>query len=72
MTLHQNLKKLREDRKLTQKELAEILGISTSHYSGCEKGKNTVKFSMMIKLAKFYGVSIDYIAGLTNDKSKFW
>lgn len=72
MALYQNLKKLREERKLTQKELAEILGTSRSYYSKCEKGGRTVKFSMMIKLAKFYNVSIDYIAGLTYDKRKYW
>lgn len=72
MLLYQNLKKLREDKKLTQKELAEILGVSVSHYSQCEKGKRVVKFSMMIKLAKFYNVSVDYIAGLTDDKRKYW
>lgn len=72
MVFYQNLKKLREDRKLAQKELAEILGMSTSHYSRCEKGKSSVKFSMMIKLAKLYNVSIDYIASLTNEKIKKW
>ena len=70
MPYYQNLKKLREDKKITQKEMAEILGTSRSHYSKCEKGTRAITFSMMIKLAKFYDVSIDYIAGLTNDKRK--
>ena len=72
MSHHQNLKKLREDKKITQKELAEILGISRSHYSQYEKGTRAITFSMIIELAKFYDVSIDYIADLTNDKRKYW
>lgn len=72
MALYQNLKKLREDKKLTQKELTGILGTSLSYYSQCEKGERAVNFSMMIKLAKFYDVSVDYMAGLTNDKRKYW
>ena len=72
MPYYQNLKSLREEKKITQKELAEILGTSRSHYSQCEKGTRAITFSMMIQLAKFYDVSIDYIAGLTDDKRKYW
>ena len=66
------LKDLREDKDKTQKEIAEMLGTSQSYYSQYEKGKRSIPFERIVELAKFYDVSIDYIAGLTNDKSKKW
>lgn len=66
------LKDLREDKDKTQKEIAEMLGTSQSYYSQYEKGKRSVPFERIVELAKYYDVSIDYIAGLTNDTSKKW
>ena len=66
------LKDLREDKDKTQKEIAEMLGTSQSYYSQYEKGKRSIPFERIVELAKFYDVYIDYIAGLTNDKSKKW
>ena len=66
------LKDLREDKDKTQGEIAEILGTSQSYYSQYEKGKRSIPFERIVELAKYYDVSIDYIAGLTNDKSKKW
>lgn len=61
------LKKLRENHDLTQKQLSERLQISQQTYSLYEIGKQDIPFDVFIRLAKFYGVSLDYIAGLTND-----
>ena len=66
------LKDLREDKDKTQEEIAKMLGTSQSYYSQYEKGKRSIPFERIVELAKYYNVSIDYIAGLTNDKSKNW
>ena len=50
------------------KDLAEILSITVQQYSLYERGDREIPFHHVITLAKFYNVSIDYIAGLTNHK----
>ena len=72
MAYYQRLKDLREDMDLTQKQIAEVLNTSHQYYNKYETGKRPITFERVIELAKFYNVSIDYIAGLTNDKSKNW
>lgn len=68
MNIYERLKGLREDKDLNQKEIAEIMGTSQSYYAQYENGKRPIPFDRVVILAKFYGVSIDYIAGMTNDK----
>lgn len=60
------LRDLREDKDLTQNELVEILGMHKTTYTNYEQGKREIPFSLAIRLAEFYNVSLDYIAGLTN------
>ena len=60
------LRDLREDADLTQIQLVEILGMQKTTYINYEQGKREIPFWLVIKLAKFYNVTIDYIAGLTN------
>lgn len=62
------LRDLREDEDLKQKDIADILRISQQHYSQYERGERELPMSFFIILAKKYKVSLDYIAGLTNDK----
>ena len=62
--MYQRLKDLREDRDLTQSQLAEALGLYTTTYARYERGENELPLYMAIEIAKFYNVSIDYIAGL--------
>lgn len=62
------LKDLREDKDLLQKDVAKVINTSSNYYGDYENGKGDLPFERVIELAKFYGVSIDYIAGLTNDK----
>ena len=62
------LKDLREDEQLKQEEIAKILTITQQQYSLYETGKREIPLSMCIVLSKLYKVSLDYIAGLTNDK----
>ena len=68
MYYYQRLRDLREDRDLTQKAVAAVLDITTQQYSLYERGEREIPFHHAITLAKFYRVSLDYIAGLTNNK----
>ena len=63
------LKDLREDHDLFQQEVAQLLGISQQYYSEYEKGNRTIPISHLITLAKYYGTSIDYIVGLSDEKN---
>lgn len=67
---YQRLKDLREDRTtvIKQEEIAKLLGTTQQTYSLWERGEREIPFHHAITLAKFYGVSLDYIAGLTNQK----
>lgn len=69
---YNRLKECREDRDLNQKQIAEYLGTYQTHYSKYERGERELPMHLFIELAKFYNVSIDYLAGLTNDKRKYW
>ena len=68
MFIYTRLKDLREDKDLVQKEVAEILKTTQRQYSRWERGDNEIPFHHVITLARFYRCSIDYIAGLTNNK----
>ena len=71
MYYYRRLKDLREDFELEQVEVAEILKISQQHYSMYERGKRELPMHHFITLAKYYNVSLDYLAGLTeNSNSK--
>ncbi len=63
MALHENLKKIREERKLTKKEVCENTGISERAYLTYEFGEREPKISVIEKLADFYGVTTDYLLG---------
>lgn len=60
------LKDLREDNDLNQKELADVLGVHQTTYSSYEIGKLSLTADILIKLAKYYKVSVDYLLGLTD------
>lgn len=62
----QRLRDLREDRDLRQREVAAFLGIAQTVYSRYERGVLCIPPVHLIRLAKFYQVSTDYILGLTN------
>ena len=63
------IKDLREDHDMLQKEIASLLGISQQYYSEYEKGNRTITINHLITLSKFYGTSIDYIVGLSDQKN---
>ena len=63
------IKDLREDHDMLQKEIASLLGISQQYYSEYENGNRTITINHLITLSKFYGTSIDYIVGLSDQKN---
>ena len=67
---YQRIRDLREDADLSQKELAEKLGLYTTTYARYEQGNQEIPFYLAIELAKFYDVSLDYIAGIVTVKEK--
>lgn len=65
------IKDLREDRDLTQREIAEHLHIKQNTYSQYENGQRQIPITLLISLAKFYNTSTDYILGLTNNPKAY-
>lgn len=63
----QRIEDLRIDHDLTQKQVAEILHCQREVYRRYEKGTRELPFSYAITLAKYYNVTLDYLAGLTDD-----
>ena len=65
--MYKRIRELREDHDLTQREVAEMLGMSQTGYSKYETGEYAVPSIVLIKLAKLYETSVDYLLGLTNN-----
>ena len=65
--MYRRIRDLREDKDLSQKEIAKILNMSQTGYSKYEVGTNDVPTKVLIQLAKFYNTSVDYILGLTDE-----
>ncbi len=65
--MYRRLRDLREDRDLKQTELAKYLSCSQECYSLYENGKRDIPTDVLIKLARFYNTSVDYILGLTDN-----
>ena len=64
MKYYERLRDLREDRDLSQAQIAELLNTSTSKISDYENGNTMMRIDKYIKLARFYNVSLDYLTGL--------
>ena len=62
------IRDLREDNDLTQTEIADYLGTSQTMYARYERGANEIPVRHVIKLSKYYGVTTDYLLGLSNQK----
>ena len=68
--MYRRLRDMREDHDLSQKRLAELLGMSQTGYSKYETGENDVPTGILIRLSRLYDVSIDYLLGETNDPTR--
>ena len=69
--MYQRLRDMREDHDLSQKKLAEMIGMSQTGYSKYETGENDVPTGILIQLSRLYNVSIDYLLGETNDPTRY-
>jgi transcriptional regulator with XRE-family HTH domain len=63
MNIGQMIRRLRRDKDLTQRELGQAVGVAESTISLYESGRNIPDLNMMRKLALFFNVSLDYLAG---------
>lgn len=69
--IFKHIRDLREDKDLKQRELAEMLGVSQNTYSQYETGVIALTDQILIKLADFYGVSVDYLMDRTSEKEPY-
>ena len=69
--MYPRIRDLREDHDLNQTQVASILGMSQTGYSKYETGENDIPTTILIKLARFYNTSIDYLLGETNQKKRY-
>lgn len=65
------IRDLREDADLTQKQVAQYLKMSQTGYSKYETGENDIPTAIWKSLADFYGVSVDYLMGRTDEKTPY-
>ena len=61
------IRDLREDRDLSQAQIAKIIGTTQQQYSKIETGRADISGEKLRKLAEYYNISADYILGLTNE-----
>ena len=64
----QRIQDLRTDADMSQKQLSEILHISHRSYSHYETGSRNIPVEMLIRLANYYDISVDYLVGRTDKK----
>ena len=69
--MYPRIRDLREDRDLNQTQVASMLGMSQTGYSKYETGENDIPTAILIKLARFYNTSIDYLLGETNQRKRY-
>ena len=69
--MYPRIRNLREDSDLNQTQIANILGMSQTGYSKYETGENDIPTAILIKLARFYNTSVDYLLGETDIKERY-
>lgn len=67
--LYKRLRDIREDKDLTQSDIAKILNTSQGYYSKYELGKRELPLHHLKTLCKFYDITADYFLGLTKEPS---
>ena len=68
--MYRRIRDLREDKDLTQKDMAKYLNCSQQVYSNYELGQRDIPTEILIKLSFFYNVSVDYILGISDNPKK--
>lgn len=66
--MYKRIRDLREDQDLNQTQVAKMLGMSQTGYSKYETGENDIPTIILIKIADFYEVSVDYLLNRTDNK----
>ena len=69
--MYRRIRDLREDMDLNQTQVAKMLSMSQTGYSKYETGENDIPTAVLIKLAEFYNTSVDYLLGLTDEKTRY-
>ena len=69
--MYSRLRDLREDKDMNQTQIAKILDMSQTGYSKYETGENDIPTAILIKLARFYNTSIDYLLGETDNPKRY-
>ena len=69
--MYSRIRDLREDRDLNQTQIAKMLEMSQTGYSKYETGENDIPTAILIKLARFYDTSIDYLLGQTDNPQRY-
>lgn len=69
--MYRRLRDLREDKDMSQTQIAKMLGMSQTGYSKYETGENDLPTTILIKLANFYNTSIDYLLEQTDIKERY-
>ena len=72
MQYYQRLRDLREDADKKQADIAQILGISRQHYSLYERGERELPMHHFVTLARYYNISLDYLADLIDKPRKLY
>lgn len=70
-TFGERLKELRTRENLTQKQVADYLGIATNAYQNYEYNKREMNITTLSNLADYFNVSVDYLIGRSNDSTSF-
>ena len=69
--MYQRLRDLREDKDMNQTQVAKMLEMSQTGYSKYETGENDIPTAILIKLARYYNSSIDYLLGETDNPKRY-
>lgn len=69
--MYSRLRYLREDKDMSQTQLAKMLDMSQTGYSKYETGENDIPIAILIKLARFYDTSTDYLLGKTDNPKRY-
>ena len=67
----ERLKEIREDKHYKQSDIAKVLNTTQQQYSKYELGLQVIPIERLVKLAKFYNTSVDYLIGLTNERKPY-
>ena len=70
MKYNERIREIREDHSLTQQKIADLLHIGQRTYADYESGKTRIPVDSLLVLARYYNVSVDYISGASNVKTK--